>query len=145
MKKKSILIVEDDNFIQESLKELLEEEGEYIVRSVYDGDEALAFLKDTNNINLPDLILLDIMMPNKNGEEFSIDKANDPILSSIPVIIISAAGNLTPEQKSLGNAYLKKPFDADELIQEIKKQLEGRTKKNGVVNSSGTSSKESQL
>jgi CheY-like chemotaxis protein len=82
-----ILIIEDDEDIRESLKELLEDEG-YSVASSGNGREALEYLRSTTE--LPHLILLDLMMPVMDGYAFRAEQKSDETISKIPVIVMSA-------------------------------------------------------
>src|ERR1700679_2088809 len=85
--KKTILIVEDDQGIRETLVEILDSEG-YIVLSASNGLEALQVLRST--AVKPDLILLDLMMPVMDGLSFKAQSSQDPSLAKIPVVIMSA-------------------------------------------------------
>src|SRR3954471_1338862 len=85
---KRILIVDDDDDIRETLSQVLTDEG-YTVETAINGLEALNQLRRTTTI--PSLILLYLMMPVLNGFEFQVAKSRDPLLASIPVIIVSAS------------------------------------------------------
>jgi CheY-like chemotaxis protein len=85
-----ILVVDDDEGIRDALSEALQDEG-HQVRCATNGNEALALLRSSP---APCLILLDLMMPVMNGWEFRQHQLIDPALSEIPVVVISAAGNL---------------------------------------------------
>lgn len=111
----TILVVEDDLPIRESLCELLTFEG-YSVEAASHGLEALSKLK---NIGKPRLILLDLMMPVMTGWEFLEQIRNDNAYSSVPVVILSAVGNTSKE--GLANGFLKKPIEMDSLLAQIKK------------------------
>src|SRR6188474_3470219 len=84
---KSLLIVEDDKEIRDTLRFVLEQEG-FEVSVAGNGVEALALLP---HITKPSLILLDIMMPQMNGTEFADILDKDPLYSSIPVVVLTAA------------------------------------------------------
>lgn len=117
----SILVVEDDQDIRESLLELLEMEG-YKVRGVENGQLAMDILGQAKE--LPGLILLDLMMPVKSGFEVAEELKSSPRLSQIAVVIMSADGQLTQKQSSIkANAYLKKPVDIELLMGTISKIL----------------------
>lgn len=108
-----VLVVDDDPDIREALRDTLESEG-YGAVGVMDGQEALAYLR-TNSI--PPLILLDWNMGPMNGSEFMAEAAQDPVLSRIPVILLTADAR-APE-KSRGNSFvgcLMKPVDLDALF-----------------------------
>ena len=113
---KTILIVEDDNTIHDLIKELLEKEN-YVVKSAYSGKEALNIV----NTEKVDLILLDLMLPEVNGEEVV-----NEIRTNIPIIVISAKIAYEDKVNVLlngANDYITKPFDKNELLARIKVQL----------------------
>ncbi|MBA2404859.1 MAG: response regulator [Bdellovibrionales bacterium] len=117
---KRIFIVEDDLHIRESLTEVLEIEG-FNVFSAVNGQDALDKLRSGERA---DLILLDLMMPIKDGFQFKAEQEVDPKISHIPVIVMSANGNLS-NNKDLGKVkdYLKKPIDLDALLETINRFL----------------------
>ena len=83
-----ILVVEDDNDINELLKRILMGAG-YAVTQAYSGTEAVLLLKNS----LPDLVLLDLMLPGLSGGEV-LKNLREDLSSSIPVIILSAKDGL---------------------------------------------------
>ena len=112
----SVLIVEDDIDIRESLQTALEIEG-YSAVSVENGLEAVQLLEQGDR---PCLILLDMMMPVMNGWEFlqhQQGKSSD--ISSIPVIVVSAAGDRAKPVPALN--YLKKPIELEKLLSLVAK------------------------
>ena len=114
-----ILIVEDDTPIRESLQELLEDEG-YLVEATANGQEALDRLHALPA--LPDLILLDLMMPVKDGFQFREEQRQDPALALIPIVIMSADGNTQTKLKQIDAfSYLKKPVDVDAVLEAVKR------------------------
>ena len=117
---KRIFVVEDDLHIRESLMEVLEIEG-FSVFSAVNGQEALDKLRSGERA---DLILLDLMMPIKDGFQFRAEQGIDPTISNIPVIIMSANGSISAN-KELGMIahYLKKPIDLDALLESINRYL----------------------
>lgn len=113
----SILIIDDDFGIRDSLSQLLNDEG-FRVTSAADGEEALNFL--LQNPNHPCLILLDLMMPGVNGWEFRRQQKQNPMLASIPIAIISADRDLKAHAVALeADEYIDKPIDADVLFQVV--------------------------
>jgi len=113
---KRILVVEDDESIRESTKDLLEIEG-YVVECVKNGDEGLRALRNTES--LPDLILLDLMMPVMDGFQFRKVQRQDPNLAAIPVVVLTAAGS--SDEKELGaQGYLRKPMEIDAVLEIVK-------------------------
>jgi CheY-like chemotaxis protein len=124
-----ILIVDDDSSIREMLRVFLELKG-YTVTSAINGQDALDYLRQT--AELPQLILLDLMMPVMNGAEFRIVQRQDPTLASIPVALISADENLRDTAPTLDtDAYLPKPIDFDALLATIERYC-GRNRMQGV-------------
>ena len=110
-----ILIVEDDYSIHDILKEILKMNG-YITYDAYNGSDALNIIRQ-EDINL---ILLDLMLPDVNGEDL-IKQVKD-----IPIIIISAKISSNDKINCLldgANDYVTKPFDKDELLARIKVQF----------------------
>lgn len=118
-----ILLVEDDFDVRDMMTIFLESEG-YQVTAVENGQEAINFLKQSRT---PNLILLDLMMPVMNGWEFRKRQRQDPNLSKIPVIIISADANIHEEAIQLGaDNYLTKPIEFETLLEVIRKYGEFR-------------------
>jgi CheY-like chemotaxis protein len=114
---KSILVVEDDIDIRESIAYLLQDEG-YEVACAGDGREALSYLHDGHT---PSLILLDMMMPGMDGIEFREAQQQEPDLASIPVVALSASDALVRHARTMGAAAaLEKPFHVEQLFDVIK-------------------------
>ena len=105
-----ILLIEDDPDLAEVVVEVLEMEA-YRVSHAADGKAALALLARTE---LPDLILLDLMMPNMNGWEFRDAQLRDHRLAKIPVVVLSATGERSrPIDAAM---VLRKPVTLDDLL-----------------------------
>ncbi len=110
---KNILIVEDDADVRDSLQEVLRMFG-YNVQVAKNGSEALGVLQTQEP---PCLIFLDLMMPVMNGWQFCFLRAQDPQLSKIPVVLITAVGNPKQKAHALGVSHgLGKPFDFGQLL-----------------------------
>jgi CheY-like chemotaxis protein len=115
MRNACILIIDDDAGIADSLSTLLIDEG-YRVEVAYNGSKGLEYLA---NNDLPSVILLDLMMPVMDGFTFRKEQSEDPRISKIPTIIMTA-GVLDVRATSLNaSAYLKKPLDIDKLLETI--------------------------
>lgn len=117
--KTKILVVDDDPAIREIIRMYLEREG-HTVRTAANTEEALGALR---NESLPNLMLLDIMMPGNTGWQFLNQLEKDPKLSELPVIAISglekpAGGEY--DSKMLYD-YLVKPFSMAELSRVVRK------------------------
>jgi len=119
-----ILLVEDDPFLSSVLQLKLEKENFQLVRAV-DGEEALKFLI-TQGLK-PELILLDLILPKKNGFEVLETIRQDPLLEKIPVIIISNLGQPSDIErgKSLGviDYFVKARLSIDELVNRVKTEV----------------------
>jgi CheY-like chemotaxis protein len=117
---KTILLAEDDKFLSTLLKNRLEKEG-MIVLYAEDGEEAINILRSGAK---PDLTLLDIILPKKNGFEVLEEIQQNPGISNIPIIIISNLGQDTDiaRGKDLGaiEYYVKAQTSIDDLISKVK-------------------------
>lgn len=115
--KNDILLVEDDFDVRDMMTFFLESEG-YRVTAAANGQEAIDYLKKGQT---PRLIMLDLMMPVMNGWEFRQQQQQDPRLSQIPVVVISADSNVREKANRLGASnYLAKPIEFDVLLKVIK-------------------------
>ncbi len=111
--KNRILIVEDDPVMVSMLENMLEDEG-YEVRNAT-GEKALQMASEYK----PNVVLLDIMMPQMDGLEWSNRAKADPYLKNIPIIALSAADNSTLRRiyKDMqADSFLSKPFDLNVLM-----------------------------
>lgn len=114
---KKIMIVDDDPDIVSYLQDLFEDEG-YATCTASDGSEALDVVKAEK----PDLITLDLEMPDEWGPKFYRNISKDDDLKRIPVVVISGlAGNRYAITKAV--ASLTKPFDREELISIVKSTI----------------------
>lgn len=112
---KHILIVDDDVRNIFALTKLLESQ-QMKVSSASDGNEALSILKKDNGI---DLVLMDMMMPNKDGYEATTDIRSNATLKKMPVIAVTAKAMLGDREKCIkagANDYITKPVDNDQLL-----------------------------
>ena len=110
---KRVLIVEDDDLTRAMLTTILQAEG-YRTESAGNGREALARLC---RAAVPDLILLDLLMPVMNGWEFRAAQLEDPRLALIPVVVVSATGEPAENGPALRPvAHLRKPITVEELL-----------------------------
>jgi CheY-like chemotaxis protein len=112
--KSDVLIVEDDFDIREVLTEVLKDEG-YSVMGAANGREALDLLASAES--LPSLILLDLMMPVMSGWQFVAEQRQIPAYAAIPVVVVSADGNLQQKAGTLGaSGFLRKPIEIESLL-----------------------------
>jgi two-component system response regulator VicR len=115
---KKILVVDDEKDIVDIVKEILKHEG-YEVETAFDGEEGLKKVSEVR----PDLIVADVMMPSMDGYEFVQKLKEDPSVSSIPVVFLTAKDQTTDRYKGLSlgiAAYIVKLFDLDELRETVK-------------------------
>jgi len=120
---KTILIVDDEPDILITISQMLKIKG-YKVIEANDGKECLQILNKSNSI--PDLILLDIMMPEISGWDVAAKIKENPEWKNIPIVFLTAKG----DTMSIGMGemtsedYIVKPFDINNLMIRIKKIME---------------------
>ncbi len=125
----SILVVDDDDAIRSLLKQELGEAG-YLIDEASNGKEALARVRAKR----PDLIILDVMMPEMNGFDVAAVLKNDPQTMDIPIIVLSIVQDKTRGFRIGVDRYLTKPIDTGILFAEIGSLLEqGKSKKKVMV------------
>ena len=118
-----ILIADDEPNIVTSLEFLLRRKG-HDVRVAADGQEALAAIAEFE----PDVVLLDVMMPRKNGYEVCQELRERPEWRGIKVMMLSAKGREVEVTKGLAlgaDAYVTKPFSTRELVQQVEQLADG--------------------
>jgi len=118
-----VLIVEDDRALAEMYKMKFEDEG-FEVRHAEDGVDALIKVKEFK----PDIVLLDVMMPKKEGTEVLVELKNDPVLRDIPVIFLTNIGGRvedTEAAQSLGaeDLLVKSLVTPAEVIAKVREVL----------------------
>ena len=119
---KRIMLVDDSDDVRFTVKDSLSSiDKSYLILEARNGDECLSLVKK-NNV---DLILLDIMMPGKDGTEVATELKNDSKTKDIPIIFLTAkTDELTKKFAStIGKDYISKPFDLDELDKKIKSKI----------------------
>lgn len=117
-----ILVVDDDHDIRDSLVELLEDHG-YRAIGAANGIEALGVLRDS--APPPCLILLDLMMPVMDGREFREVQVKNPAWNKIPVIVISAYGNVEQQARELDVDHMRKPLTLRPLMEAVRRHCPG--------------------
>ena len=110
----TIVVVDDEETICETLKDVLEEEG-YRVEVASDGVDALALLRHLEV--LPRMIILDLLMPRMDGNAVLSTLKADPALAGIPVVISTS----DPSRAPSGVLIIKKPVDLDMLLDTVRK------------------------
>jgi len=116
--KKKVLVVDDEKDIVDILKYNLERENEFEVFTAKDGREALELAE-----SIPDLIVLDIMMPELNGFEVCKQLKSNPATSKIPIIFLTAKENEIDEILGLeigADDYISKPISPRKVLARIK-------------------------
>jgi len=126
MAKKKILLVDDDPKFVEAVEVILDGAG-YDVEVAYDGNEGGEKMVECS----PDLIILDVMMPGKDGFDLCSEIKNDPKWESIPVILLTAVGENIPRSRySISDGfdieaedYIPKPVEPKVLLSRIRELL----------------------
>jgi signal transduction histidine kinase/CheY-like chemotaxis protein len=116
--RKTILVVDDDNNIRTLLRQALEAEGHRVLEAA-NGLEAIRTAKNEQ----PDLITLDIMMPEINGFDTAVVLKNDPLTMKIPIIVLSIVEDKERGYRLGVDRYLSKPIDIHALLGEIETLL----------------------
>lgn len=119
---KKILIVDDEPNIVLSIEFLMKREG-YDVATANDGQEALDMLADAK----PDLVILDVMMPRKNGFEVCSEVRANAAYAGLPILMLSAKGREAEVKKGLSlgaDAYITKPFSTHDLVAKVNELLQ---------------------
>jgi type IV pilus assembly protein PilB len=116
-----VLVVEDDDDVRGVLEVMLEDEG-YKVVGARDGDEALR----RSLTHRPNLVLLDIMLPDRSGIEICRELRSHPQTSLVPIVFLTARSDLQTELAGFdagADDYLLKPIDRDRLLARIAKRI----------------------
>ncbi|MCG8597909.1 MAG: response regulator [Kiloniellales bacterium] len=120
----SVLVVDDEPNIVMSLEFLMEQAG-FEVRVAADGEAALKAMED----KLPDLVLLDVMMPKRDGYDLCQMIRAKPEWKEVRIIMLTAKGREVEREKGMAlgaDDYVTKPFSTRELVERVKTFLEGR-------------------
>lgn len=118
----SILVAEDEPNIVESLSFLMENSG-LQVRVAYDGATALQMIRE----DCPDLLLLDVMMPGRDGFEVLEAVRADPNCKNVRIIMLTAKGRELDRRKALDlgvDDFVTKPFSTRDIVKRVKALLE---------------------
>jgi two-component system alkaline phosphatase synthesis response regulator PhoP len=120
-KSAKILVVDDDPEIVAMLNTRLTKRG-YTVSTAYDGNKAIELAKR----ELPDIVLLDVMMPGKSGWEVARTLKQDPVTANVKIVMVSAIGEKTNEITAPiygADGHVDKPFEFERLEGVISKLL----------------------
>lgn len=118
-----ILIVDDEPGIRLMVVRMLGDD--FTVLEAADGDEAV----NLTRLHKPSLVLMDILMPGKDGYSACHEIKTDPEIKSIPVVMVSAIGHKLNERLSAevgADGYITKPFSVEGLLEAIEKYARGR-------------------
>lgn len=126
MSKKYVLIVDDDPDMVETVGMMLESKG-YEVGKAYDGIEGEESIKT----RVPDILILDVMMPRKNGYVLCAELKKKPETRDIPIILLTAVGEAVPTtsyshydgMSTEADDYIPKPVDIDSLLAAMERLL----------------------
>src|SRR3974377_1216033 len=132
---KKILLIEDDSDLFSLLKYNLEREG-FVMTGLQTGKGAIELCRHVR----PDLVLLDIMLPDSDGLDICKGMRKDPDLASVPIIFLTARASETDRIVGLdlgAKDYVVKPFFVRELIARIKLQFRNQTAPVRVLESGG--------
>ena len=126
-KPRTVLVVEDDPPLAKLIQFCLAREG-FEVRQAADGEQAL---QEFDQAQLPDLVLMDVMLPYRSGYELLAELRRRPTWNQVPVIMLTSRGREEDVVQGLdsgANDYLIKPFRPPELIARIRKLLRPASK-----------------
>jgi putative two-component system response regulator len=125
--KKSILVIDDEPDAIEFVKAVLSNLGKFIIISAKDGEEGIELVKK----HLPDLIILDIMMPGQSGFDVFYSLRNDKLTKDIPIVMLTGVADKAglrffkdDMKKYFGSEpveYIEKPLDPSVLLSTVKK------------------------
>ena len=116
--KRKVLVVDDDSEIVDMLVDILHREGKFEVKSASNGFDAGALTREF----LPDILLLDYMLPDINGNIVCQRVRSDPRLSHTKIIIVSGAvdpAEIETLKAAGADDFIKKPFDIDHLLRRM--------------------------
>jgi excisionase family DNA binding protein len=124
--KRKILVVDDDAELVELITDVLDKDGRFEVRSVNNGFDAGMMVKEYH----PDLIVLDVMLPDINGKEVCQRVRSDPTMDDVKIICISGMveqDKIEDLRASGADDFMQKPFEVDQLVDRICQLLEIET------------------
>jgi excisionase family DNA binding protein len=124
--KRKVLVVDDDPELVELITDVLDKDGRFEVRSVNNGFDAGMMVKEYH----PDLIVLDVMLPDINGKEVCQRVRSDSTMDDVKIICISGMveqDKIEDLRLAGANDFLQKPFEVDQLVDRICQLLEVET------------------
>jgi two-component system, OmpR family, phosphate regulon response regulator PhoB len=124
-RKRRVLVVEDEDNIAIALDYLITREG-YDYDRLSNGGDAMTHIRKTH----PDLVLLDVMLPEVSGYEICQEMRLDPTLSDVKILIMTARGSAIERRKGLAlgaDGFISKPFELKDLREQVRRLLEAGT------------------
>ena len=126
MKKRSILIVDDEVDFPRLARMVLTEKGGFEVVVCHRGEQAIDMIREWK----PDLLLLDIVMPNVDGTDIAAALRNDPELCSVPIIFFTSL--MTPQEAAAHpvvgkHDFIPKPISVDALLKRVQEFFKRET------------------
>jgi two-component system phosphate regulon response regulator PhoB len=124
-RKRRVLVVEDEDNIAIALDYLITREG-YDYDRLANGGDAMTYIRRTH----PDLVLLDVMLPEVSGYEICQEMRLDPTLSDVKILIMTARGSAIERRKGLAlgaDGFISKPFELKDLRAQVRRLLEAGT------------------
>lgn len=121
--KRKALVVDDDPELVELIKDVIQADGRFEVRTVNNGFDAGMMVKEYH----PDIIVLDVMLPDINGQEVCTRVRSDSTMDDVRIVCISGmveADKIEELKKSGADDFIQKPFDVDTLMARICKLLD---------------------
>ena len=124
IKKKVILVVEDDRDVNELVCDALDDAG-FVTLAAFDGSEGMKLVGEER----PDVILMDIILPDTDGIEICRNINRDDATRGIPIIMLTGRQDLSTKLSSYiagARRYITKPFRIEDLIAEVEKTIRQR-------------------
>lgn len=125
-KPRTVLVIEDDIYIQNFVSRALELEG-YTVYRAEDGTTGMEMIRK----DLVSLVLLDLRLPGLDGRSILREMKRDSVLASIPVVVLTATAEATQRRRTLrmgAASYLVKPISTHDLVRTVRDALKGKTR-----------------
>ncbi|MCA9054158.1 MAG: response regulator [Planctomycetaceae bacterium] len=121
--KRKALVVDDDPDLVEMMRDVLESDGRFEIRVANNGFDAGMMVKEYH----PDVIVLDVMLPDINGKEVCQRVRSDPAMDDVKILCISGmveADRISELKDAGANDFLQKPFEVDQLLDRICRMLD---------------------
>src|SRR5512136_3145221 len=126
------ILVADDSVTIQKVVELTFSKEDFVLEQARNGDEAIRMAKETR----PDLVLLDLVMPDMNGYDVCAALRSDPALRSVPVILLAGTFESFDHQRAAqvgANDFVTKPFESQVLVGKVKQLLFAKAMETGKL------------